>query len=156
MVRYAGSVFNTGITIMQRIKQLHPLSMEHHLSLLLAQKAMKAADEGDPEEIQALCAEICKEYPQVWVKHFDNEERYIFTPFGDRTGEIQKMCVQLTSEHRQFDAYVQQMEAGDYSVLYEFGKLLKSHTRLEERELFPLISEVLSSDELDAIYLGIS
>lgn len=141
---------------MQRIKQLQPLSMEHHLSLLLAQKAMKIADKGDPEAIKTLCAEIIDEYPRVWAKHFDNEERHIFIPYADKNEKIQKMCAQLTSEHRQFDAYIQQMKTGDYSVLHKFGKLLQSHTRLEERELFPLISALLSQDELDGIYRGIS
>ncbi len=137
---------------MKRIKQLRPLSMEHHLSLSLAVKAMKTADRGDPEPIQTLCRQILDEYPQLWVRHFDNEERLIFTPYADRSEKINQLCEQLTMEHRQFDDYIKQMEGGDFSVLYDFGYLLQSHTRLEERELFPLISDVLSHDELDGIY----
>lgn len=130
--------------------------MEHHLSLSLALKAMRTADKGDPQVITKLAEQILDEYPRVWVKHFDNEERYIFIPYADRSDKIRQMCQQLTLEHRQFDGYIAQMEKGDFSVLHEFGKLLQSHTRMEERELFPLISDALSEDELDEIYLGIN
>lgn len=117
---------------------------------------MKTAEKDNPQAIRELADQILDEYPRLWVKHFDNEERYLFIPYADRSEKIQQMCDQLTLEHRQFDSYIQQMKQGNFSVLYDFGKLLQSHTRMEERELFPLISDALSEDELDGIYQGIA
>jgi len=141
---------------MKRIKQLQPLSMEHHLSLSLAARAIKTANSGDQAEIRILCEKIIQDYPKQWRRHFDNEENAIFIPYAQRSQAIKNLCEQLTREHQQFDLYIQQMEAGNYAVLKEFGALLKSHTRLEERELFPKISGLLSAPELDKIHQEIT
>ena len=67
---------------MKRIKQLQPLSMEHHLSLSLASKAIKMADNGSADDIKKMCDDIVLDYPSVWRKHFDKEENFIFTRFA--------------------------------------------------------------------------
>ncbi|MBT3722860.1 MAG: hemerythrin domain-containing protein [Gammaproteobacteria bacterium] len=141
---------------MLRIKQLQPLSMEHHLSLSLAARAIKTANTGEQNEIKLLCEKIINDYTVVWRKHFDNEEQTIFIPYSNRSPEIDQLCKQLTQEHQQFDTFIEQMKSGNTDVLLEFGTLLKTHTRLEERELFPKISEVLSTKELDEIYKEIT
>ena len=48
--------------------------------------------------------------------------------------------------------YYMQMKAGNFSVLGEFGELLKQHTRTEERQLFPLLENLLTHEELDKVY----
>ena len=141
---------------MKRIKQLQPLSMEHHLSLSLAAKSIRVANSADEVAIKRLCEDIIGDYQTLWRKHFDNEERYIFTPYFQRSDSVKQLCEQLTLEHQQFDRYIEQMKTGDYAVLLEFGNLLKTHTRLEERKLFPEITELLSEKELDGIYKEIS
>ncbi len=141
---------------MLRIKQLQPLSMEHHLSLSLAARAIKTANAGEQSEIKLLCEKIVNDYTVVWRKHFDNEEQSIFIPYSNRSPEIDQLCKQLTQEHQQFDTFIEQMKSGNTDVLQEFGTLLKTHTRLEERELFPKITEVLSTKELDEIYKEIT
>ena len=141
---------------MLRIKQLQPLSKEHHLSLALAARAIKTANAGEQCEIKLLCEKIVNDYNAVWRKHFDNEEQAIFIPYSERSPEIDQLCKQLTQEHQQFDTFIEQMKSGNTDVLLEFGTLLKTHTRLEERELFPRISEVLSKIELDEIYKEIT
>lgn len=141
---------------MLRIKQLQPLSMEHHLSLSLAARAIKTANAGEQDEIKLLCEKIVNDYNAVWRKHFDNEEQAIFIPYSERGPEIDQLCKQLTQEHQQFDTFIGQMKSGNTDVLLEFGTLLKTHTRLEERELFPRISEALSKTELDEIYKEIT
>ncbi len=137
---------------MQRIKQLQPLSMEHHLSLSLAARSIKVANAGKQDEIKQLCEQIVGDYKTVWRRHFDNEEQAIFIPYSARDQDVKNLCDQLTLEHQQFDFFIEQMESGHYEVLLDFGKLLKSHTRMEERELFPIISELLSEQELDKIF----
>ncbi len=147
---------------MQRIKQLQLLSKEHHLSLVLAQKAINAAQQGDSRAIEELCQQIVTTYPDDWMIHFKIEEESIFKTISEHyqiteTSEpdIKQMVSlgqQLEQEHRQMDAYYEQMKTGNKEVLEAFGKLLKQHTRTEERQLFPLLEQYCSSDTLDKIY----
>ncbi len=147
---------------MQRIKQLQRLSKEHHQSLVLAQKAINAAQQGDSSVIDELCQQIITTYPDDWMIHFKIEEDSIFKTVAehyqmveDTEPDIKQMinlCQQLEQEHRQMEAYYEQMKKGNKDVLEAFGKLLKQHTRTEERQLFPLLEQYCSSDTLDKIY----
>ena len=136
---------------MKRIPALQPLSMEHHLSLSLAVKAMRVARGDDEAGKQALCERIVGEYADLWRPHFDAEERCLFEPFHGLSTEIDRLCALLTEEHRQFDAWVDSMKQGDCSMLEAFGELLQSHTRLEERQLFGLIEEQLDASRKAAL-----
>jgi hemerythrin-like domain-containing protein len=136
---------------MKRIPELQPLSMEHHLSLSLAVKAMRTARSDDAAAKQVLCKQIVDEYASRWRPHFDAEEHCLFAPFGDRSPEIRALCDRLAAEHRQFDAWAEQMRRGDCSALEAFGELLQTHTRLEERELFEALSHQLTEQELEQV-----
>ena len=147
---------------MKRIEQLQPLSKEHHLSLVLAHKAIKVSKAGNEHDIADLCHQIVDEYPTVWKIHFQIEEESIFSLFNanakERTKRTQlyedmlQLCKQLQQEHTTMNTYCQQMKSGNYAILGEFGRLLKQHTRTEERQLFPALESILSPNELDIIY----
>jgi hemerythrin-like domain-containing protein len=137
---------------MKRIEQLQNLSREHHLSLSLAQKAIKTHEANNRESIEALCQAIVQDYPLTWTKHFKVEEETIFALFlATSATEVSQLCQLLEKEHRQMDAYYEQMQDGDYSVLGDFGTLLKKHTRMEERQLFPLLEEVMTAEQLQRV-----
>ncbi len=136
---------------MKRIEQLQELSREHHHSLTLAQKAIKTSETQDLEAVTLLCEEIVHDYPLVWKVHFKIEEDSIFKHYIEGTDELASLCQSLQQEHRKMDEYYEQMKEGNYRVLKEFGLLLKKHTRTEERELFPLLEEVMSQDELNKV-----
>ena len=147
---------------MKRIEQLQNLSREHHQSLILSQKMLKISQANDAEAIAELCKEIIHDYPEVWKIHFKIEEDSIFQIFFDqeRTDlseakqytKILNLCHILKQEHQTMNGYYERMKKGDYSILGEFGSLLKEHTRTEERQLFPLLEDVLDSEELNNIY----
>jgi len=137
---------------MKRIAQLQPLSKEHHLSLTLGQKAIHVSQKGDPEAIRMLCDKIIADYPSLWRVHFDIEEDSIFTPLEEKSSKLFNLCQQLRNEHKILDDYYQKMKSGDTSVLLAFGTLLKQHTRIEERQLFPLLEQILNNEELDVIF----
>ncbi len=152
---------------MKRIAALQPLSREHHQSLLLAQKAIKTAASNDSQAIAQLCQAIVHDYEDTWQVHFKIEEDSIFTliaqkQLGDNASQednerlmmCKNLCEQLQQEHAKMNAYYQQMKTGDKSIgviLAAFGHLLKQHTRTEERQLFVLLDEVLSTEELDMV-----
>lgn len=147
---------------MKRIEQLQPLSREHHQSLILAQKAIQTSKTGDMDLISELCQKMVNEYPDVWMVHFQIEEESIFQLFDDSNNisnklrhngtEVSMLCEQLKQEHNTMNSYYKQMKSGDYTVLEKFGELLKQHTRTEERQLFPLLDEILTAEELDKVY----
>ncbi len=142
---------------MKRIEQLQSLSREHHQSLTLAQKAIKTSDAQDAAAVKKLCREIVYDYPGVWKVHFKIEEDSIFKRYigsadeSIQSGELARLCLSLQQEHRTMDEYYEQMKKGNYEVLKEFGTLLKKHTRTEERQLFPLLEEAMTQDELNRI-----
>ncbi|MCP3851921.1 MAG: hypothetical protein GY694_17050 [Gammaproteobacteria bacterium] len=143
---------------MKRIAQLQNLSKEHHLSLTLAQKVIKISEAQNTEAIAGLCQEIVHDYPTTWKVHFKIEEDSIFQTFLEaepelkHSSEIRKLCLQLVQEHQTMNDFYEQMKQGDYSCLGQFGVLLKKHTRTEERELFPLLEESLSTEALNHIF----
>ncbi len=63
---------------MKRITQLQPLSKEHHQSLVLSQKAINTAQQGDEKQIAEFCQQIVQSYPGDWKIHFKIEEDSIF------------------------------------------------------------------------------
>lgn len=143
---------------MKRIEQLRPLSREHHASLVLASKAINAAKSNDPEEISQLCEQIANDFDQRWNSHFQKEEQAIFSVleanYNDKLQEKDAALSELLShQHNQMRDMAEEMRAGNTNSLASFGLLLKEHTRLEERVLFPLISSLFNKSELDNILI---
>ncbi|MCW8928612.1 MAG: hemerythrin domain-containing protein [Gammaproteobacteria bacterium] len=146
---------------MKRVEHLQYLSREHHQSLTLAQKAIKTANTKNSEAISRLCKEIINDYPKVWQTHFKIEEENIFQLFSKSMIreasdiklylKISNLCYLLAQEHQVMNDYYEQMKEGDYSILGEFGALLKKHTRTEERELFPLLEKEMTIEELNRV-----
>ncbi len=136
---------------MKRSKQLYPLSMEHHLSLSLGNKAVKAARSGDQDAIARLSQEIAEDFPERWETHFSNEEATVFPLLENHTDGPIQLLMELRRQHDQMRAMARELAAGNTTILEDFGQLLKDHTRLEERELFPIAEELLSEEELDSV-----
>ena len=147
---------------MKRIEQLQPLSMEHHLSLVLANKAIKTATNGNEVSIKALCQQIANEFDRRWEAHFIKEEQSIFTLFEDKyrssllpeTPDDANLTELLREQHNQMRTMSAEMYDGRTHQLAEFGRLLRDHTRLEERRLFPLVSDLFTTQELDLVALN--
>lgn len=136
---------------MKRSAELTALSREHHQALKLAKQCLDAVTSGDRKRIRALCEEIATTFDDTWERHFRNEESAIFSITEKMGGGIQKLGRHLAEEHDQMRAMARQMQAGDCQSLQTFGVLLRSHTRLEERKLFPLIERNFSTQQLREI-----
>jgi hemerythrin-like domain-containing protein len=136
---------------MKRQQELISLSQEHHQSLRLAKNCLDTAATGDAEKCAALCAHIVDIFDAEWDRHFRNEEASIFDITTTMRGEIHDLGVQLVAEHDQMRAMAEEMKPGDCSKLAAFGVLLRDHTRLEERELFPLVEEQFSKEQMQQI-----
>lgn len=133
---------------MKRSPELIPLSKEHHESLVLAKKCQRTAAAGNRADIEQLCQQIIHTFPDKWEQHFRCEETGIFTLAESHGGEMASLCQQLKQEHERLREIYRAMKEGDYSGLEAFGELLQTHTRKEERELFPLIEASFSDAQL--------
>ena len=138
---------------MKRHQALTNLSREHHQSLRLAKKCMDTAVRAVPEQCQALCREIASTFDQEWDRHFRNEEATIFHVTAGMEGRIHDLGLRLAEEHDRMRDMAEAMREGDTgcAILERFGLLLRNHTRLEERELFPLVEQVFSAEQMERI-----
>jgi hemerythrin-like domain-containing protein len=136
---------------MKRITQLQPLSNEHHQSLRLAKKCKDIIAKETDEVIKSFSLQLKDEFDAQWDNHFRTEEKTIFSVAKDKGKEISEICQQLKKEHQILENMVESISAGDYQLLHEFGQLLHDHTRLEERQLFPMVEDMFTQEELDNI-----
>ncbi len=92
-------------------------------------------------------------YNNELKKHFEDEEKILFPSVKSKNEDVDKLIVEIISEHRKMETFINDLEKTDQleSVLDELGWLLEKHIRKEERELFVEIEKVLSEDELNII-----
>jgi len=143
---------NPKAIIMKRIEQLQKLSREHHGSLVMAKKISQIAEEGSETDlIEAI--QTIKDYDENELEaHFQHEERTIFAVIFKNYKEHIPFATALLKEHGLIRMLIMQMKPETAKEdLGNFGLLLKTHTRLEEHELFPIIEKSFSDEELDAV-----
>lgn len=136
---------------MKRAPQLIPLSQDHHRSLVLANRSIRAATSQNISEISTLCDQLNNEI-ELWANHFEIEETSLF-PLLASYPELRNLIAQLEEEHQTLltiGREIHRMPNEQKSLaLHRFGTLLKSHTRSEERQLFPAAEALLSQTQLD-------
>jgi hemerythrin-like domain-containing protein len=139
---------------MKRHKALYNLSHEHKYALVLALKLKyprKPLSSILEEEVPILSKELTDVFENVLRKHFANEETCLVPGF-----EQNELMKQMLEEHVKlvglFRKIADNPEKWDLKTLRDklnlFGELLELHIRFEERELFPMIEESLTEDEL--------
>ena len=137
---------------MKRKEQLIPLSQEHHQSLALAKKCIDISRSNDMTLISDQCKLIVKKFDEIWENHFSIEEQTLFILASSYSDQMRCLCDDLVSQHQLLREMKQQMQQGDYSNLEKFGMILKTHTRTEERELFPQVEQLFNQDDLNEVF----
>lgn len=139
---------------MKRHPDLREFSDEHHQGLVQALRLKRAAS-GDGENAE----ETAKAFLEFWQKedsiHLRKEEE-VLLPVLVRNGvDIgQETVVRMLTQHARLRDLAMEVsrqvvrEEIDSGTLRDLGGTLEAHIRLEERELFPLIEEVLPEDAL--------
>lgn len=140
---------------MKRHKSLIKLSREHHDGLIAAQLLKKGAAEykGMPSDFKGKSEYIIEFYKNHLIPHFKNEEEKLFPSVKNFDSVIDKLILELISEHKLITEYIMTVEKNNHSeeTLNELGDLLDKHIRKEERELFELIQSRYSKHELEKI-----
>ena len=127
-----------------RHASLQPFSREHHHSLLLGWKIRKGLNNGIP-------LERIKKYNDWFFKtmikpHFEGEEKYMFPILGMEHELVKKALAEHRRLKRLFNAKKDLEKALNY-----IEEELERHIRFEERELFVLIQEKATPEELEKI-----
>jgi len=133
---------------MLRDKSLIPLSHQHQRALALCVRIDRASPiaDGDTEAWQR---EIAQEFQSEIAVHFAAEEKYLF-PVARRFAELTALVDDLLGEHAGLRRYF--AEAAEHKLkppaLTEFARMLSTHIRKEERQLFESLQQLLNPEQL--------
>ncbi len=137
---------------MKRAEQLQKLSREHHGSLVMAKNIALIAEEGSEQDLLDAIKTVQDYYDAELEEHFQHEERTIFGPIFRHYPELKEMATVLLKEHGFIRLLIPKMTVETAKKdLEDFALVLKNHTRMEERELFPIIETSFSDEQMDAV-----
>ena len=141
---------------MKRHRALIPLSHDHHETLVAARRLRRGADAPDP---MAAISAFLVFFAASVVPHFREEEEQLF-PCVAGAEEARELVVQALLEHQGLHAAAaalgQLVVRGSVDPdigrpMRDLATLLAAHVRFEERQLFPLIEELVSEEALSAL-----
>jgi mannose-6-phosphate isomerase-like protein (cupin superfamily) len=135
---------------MKRHPALVPLSHDHHQTLARARELRRAAGSGDDAELERASARFRRSFAGEVGRHFRDEEELLFPLLGEVEPPPESL-VQAALQHARIRALVRRLP--DRAAATELGTLLERHVRLEERELFELIQETASEEQLESLEL---
>lgn len=142
---------------MKRAAELRELSDDHHRSLVQARRLRSAASGETHDRVDAARA-----FLEFWRKetsaHFRKEEEVLLPVLARHGGDpASEPLVEMLAQHARIRGLVMQLSdeatVGDApsETVRSIGELLEAHIRLEERRVFPMIEEILSTDALGEV-----
>ena len=135
---------------MKRHRALAPLSRDHHVALVAAQRLRRAAA-SDVVDARAAFLEF---WHEQGAHHFRVEEE-VLLPVAARWTDPEAACiVRMLIDHVRIRAAAQHLEGEAQPTLedlHHLGSALERHVRLEEREVFPLIEAAMPEPEAERL-----
>jgi hemerythrin-like domain-containing protein len=144
---------------MKRHPALIPLSRDHHDGLVQALRLRRAARDGDAAARLVAASEFVEFFRNEERVHLRDEEEVLFPLLLRRVSSQPALLREARVQHVQLEGFARKLDiavaAGsvDREPLDAAGELLAAHIRLEERQLFPLIEELVPDDELRRLRL---
>src|ERR687891_645062 len=139
---------------MKRHPALIPLSRHHHNGLVHALRLRRAAADGDASARLAAARGFVDFFRNEERVHLRDEEEELFPLFLRHVQSPPAPLREARVQHVQLEGLARKLEIAvaadivDRDTLAAAGELLDTHIRLEERQLFPLIEELVPDDEL--------
>jgi hemerythrin-like domain-containing protein len=133
---------------------LIPLSRDHHNGLVQAVRLRRAASDGDASARLAAAREFGEFFRNEERVHLRDEEEELFPLLLRHVSAQPGPLHEARVQHVQLEGFARKLDiavaAGivDRETLDVAGELLDAHIRLEERQLFPLIEELVPDGEL--------
>ena len=137
---------------MKRAEELKKLSREHHGSLVMAKRILSIAESGDDKELLNAIDTVRNYYDEELEEHFQHEEHTIFSVIFKEYKDHINIARPLLKEHGQIRLLIPRITPETAREdLKAFADMLKNHTRVEEREFFPLIETLFTDEQLKKI-----
>lgn len=137
----------------RRHEALIPLAHDHHHALAQARRLRDAANLDDATERRNLANDFVNFYLGRAIRHFHEEEELFFAPLVDEP-RTKELILRAVSDHLRLHALVRSLKRrlsdgeADQELLTRISILLSEHVRFEEKELFPLIEEMVTGEDL--------
>lgn len=138
---------------MKRHPALVGLSDDHHHELVQARRLLAAAGGVADDRLEAGAAYVDAFFRDT-VEHFRREEETVFPLYARQPTANAELLERVLCEHMELHGLARalraEVAAGDVSgeTLAELGALLRSHVRLEERELFEDLQRIVPPAQL--------
>nr|WP_314268713.1 hemerythrin domain-containing protein [uncultured Kingella sp.] len=116
---------------LKRCKALTQLSQEHHHTLALCLRILRAPEQNHSEDITNHFIDL--------EKHFESEETQ-FAPLWDALARPD-LRERFETDHADLRLMYRHAEFGSEQWNTTFATRLRDHARFEERELFPALQE---------------
>jgi iron-sulfur cluster repair protein YtfE (RIC family) len=144
--------------VTKRQQALIPLTHDHHHALSQA-RHLRLSAKGGPEKRLDQAKEFMDFFHEDTIEHFRQEEEIVF-PLAIGEARAAGLLGRVMVEHLQIHALAGRLSAeirtGEVSAdtTLQLADTLEAHIRLEEKELFPLLEEVVPANELAATDLA--
>jgi hypothetical protein len=127
---------------MKRHAALQPLSRDHHVALVAAQRLRRAT----PETAIDARAHFLAFWHEHGARHFRVEEDVLLPVYALHADPADERIARMLLDHVRIRARVLALAEADepgVELLHALGEELARHVRLEERQIFPLIEAML-------------
>ena len=137
----------------RRHDTLIPLTHDHHHTLAQARRLHDASSSTDLTERRNISNDFVNFYLGRAVRHFHEEEELFFAPLID-IPSTRDLIVRAVSDHLRLHDLLRTLKGQltdgeiDGALLERISALLIEHVRFEEKELFPLIEQLLPEELL--------
>ena len=137
----------------RRHDSLIPLTHDHHHALAQARRLEEGASFTDISERRRAADDFVNFYLGRVLRHFHEEEELFFAPLVDHE-EARDEVMKAVAEHLRIHALVRVLRRGlvdgeaDPETMRTLSKLLTTHVRSEEKNVFPLVERLLTPEEL--------
>lgn len=133
---------------MKRTAALASLSRDHHQALVIAQQLRRS----NQTTLNAARTAFIAFWESHGSLHFDLEEHILLPAFAAHGDAYHPLVARTLCDHVAIRQKANQL-AEDHTPtsqsLQLLGAQLAAHVRMEERELFPLLEQVMPAEQLD-------
>jgi hemerythrin-like domain-containing protein len=124
------------------------LITEHQEGLDFAEHLLATAEHGSDTDIEQALNTVRDYNHKELEPHLQHEEQTILAPLVLKHPEHRELCITIGKEHGLLHTLAETLGHQDArQELKTFATLLRDHTVLEDRELFPLVEQLFSSEQ---------
>jgi hemerythrin-like domain-containing protein len=143
----------------RRHDSLLPLTHDHHHALKQARLLRNASDGQDDGALEAAVQEYLAVYEGDLLTHFREEEEELLPLLPPDDPAARELTTRTLLEHVELHRLARSLRRGleggapDRETARAAAVLLRSHIRMEEDRLFPLIERLVAEPDLSRIHL---